>query len=79
MSLLKLLIDETNSENMDKKCCLDENNKGLDENDNGPINPFIFKSVAKSTGVKSFRKALTKKAAANININDMGDQGNICF
>lgn len=36
--------------------------------------PYISQSLAKSTNSRS---ALTKKAAANINIHAMGEKGNI--
>jgi len=41
------------------------------------ISPFISQSLAKSTSSQNLKNALSKKAAANINIHTMGDKGNI--
>jgi len=76
-----LILDE-----IDKKKYLDEIIKNeqlfnkfdekLDVNESAAISPFISQSLAKSSNLKN---ALAKKAAAHINIHDMGDKGNfIC-
>lgn len=67
---------------MEKKNYLDEiiKNKQFNEIDEkldvneSIISPYISQSLAKSTNLKS---ALSKKAASNINIHDMGDKGTI--
>lgn len=64
---------------IDKKKYLDEIIKNeqlfnkFDEKLDVAISPFISQSIAKSTNLKG---ALAKKAAAHINIHDMGDKGN---